>query len=77
MAGLYNDIQRRLLGRYFSTVDAQAHADVFLVRNLPPEVAATLEPEAIVPCLDLRWEPASRPACPDAEVRSLFRQRPA
>ncbi len=38
----YTDQERRLLGHHFSVVDGPAHADVYLVRNLPPEVAATL-----------------------------------
>ncbi len=38
----YSPHERRLLSRYFSVVDKSAHADVYLVRNLPPEVAATL-----------------------------------
>lgn len=38
----YSPLERRLLGRYFTVLDAREHADVYLVRNLPPEVAATL-----------------------------------
>ncbi len=38
----YTDQERALLARYFSEVDAADHADVFLVQNLPQEVAATL-----------------------------------
>jgi thymidylate synthase ThyX len=38
----YSDFERRLLETYFSVVDGSDHADVYLVRNLPPEVAATL-----------------------------------
>jgi thymidylate synthase ThyX len=38
----YTDFERRLLQVYFSVVDGAEHADVYLVRNLPPEVAATL-----------------------------------
>jgi thymidylate synthase ThyX len=38
----YSETQRRLLERYFSVVDGPGHADVYLVRNLPQEVAATL-----------------------------------
>ena len=38
----YTDQERALLARYFSVVDADDHADVFLVENLPQEVAATL-----------------------------------
>lgn len=38
----YTDKERRLLSLYFSEVDKREHADVYLVRNLPPEVAATL-----------------------------------
>jgi thymidylate synthase ThyX len=38
----YTERQRRLLSLYFSEVDRKEHADVYLVRNLPPEVAATL-----------------------------------
>ncbi|MGE3878482.1 MAG: FAD-dependent thymidylate synthase [Planctomycetota bacterium] len=40
--GGYTESERTLLSRHFSVVDAAEHADVFLVRNLPPEVAATL-----------------------------------
>lgn len=38
----YTALQRQLLARYFSVVDGPDHADIYLVRNLPPEVAATL-----------------------------------
>ena len=38
----YTDLERRLLGLYFSELEAKEHADVYLVRHLPPEVAATL-----------------------------------
>ncbi|MFY9345046.1 MAG: FAD-dependent thymidylate synthase [Planctomycetota bacterium] len=38
----YSDFERALLQTYFSVVDGPAHADVYLVRNLPAEVAATL-----------------------------------
>ena len=38
----YSDFERRLLATYFSVVDGSEHADVYLVRNLPAEVAATL-----------------------------------
>lgn len=38
----YSDFERRLLQTYFSVVDGPEHADVYLVRNLPAEVAATL-----------------------------------
>ncbi|MFM1871916.1 MAG: hypothetical protein RL398_1338, partial [Planctomycetota bacterium] len=38
----YSDFERRLLENYFSVVDGSEHADVYLVRNLPQEVAATL-----------------------------------
>ena len=38
----YSDYERRLLATYFSVVDGPEHADVYVVRNLPPEVAATL-----------------------------------
>lgn len=38
----YTATQRQLLERYFSVVDSPEFADVYLVRNLPPEVAATL-----------------------------------
>ena len=40
MGDAYTAAERALLGRYFSEVDAPEHADVFLVSNLPPEVAA-------------------------------------
>lgn len=38
----YSAFERRLLASYFSVVDGPDHADVYLVRNLPAEVAATL-----------------------------------
>ncbi len=38
----YSDFERRLLANHFSVVDGPDHADVYLVKNLPPEVAATL-----------------------------------
>lgn len=38
----YTDKERQLLARYFSELDARDHGDIYLVRNLPPEVAATL-----------------------------------
>ena len=38
----YSDFERRLLETYFSVVDGPEHADIYLVRNLPQEVAATL-----------------------------------
>ena len=38
----YSDFERRLLRTYFSVVDGSDHADIYLVRNLPGEVAATL-----------------------------------
>ena len=38
----YTAPHRRLLERHFSVVDGPDHADIYLVRNLPPEVAATL-----------------------------------
>lgn len=38
----YSDFERRLLETYFSVVDGPDHADIYLVRNLPQEVAATL-----------------------------------
>jgi thymidylate synthase ThyX len=38
----YSDFERRLLQTYFSVVDGSEHADIYLVRNLPAEVAATL-----------------------------------
>ncbi|MBL8747629.1 MAG: FAD-dependent thymidylate synthase [Planctomycetes bacterium] len=38
----YSAFERRLLQTYFSVVDGPEHADVYLVRNLPGEVAATL-----------------------------------
>lgn len=38
----YTAAQRALLQRHFSVVDGAEHADIYLVRNLPQEVAATL-----------------------------------
>ncbi len=38
----YSDFERALLATYFSVVDGPEHADIYLVRNLPAEVAATL-----------------------------------
>jgi thymidylate synthase ThyX len=38
----YTGTQRALLQRHFSVVDGADHADIYLVRNLPQEVAATL-----------------------------------
>ena len=38
----YTETERRLLSRYFSELEEKKHADIYLVRNLPPEVAATL-----------------------------------
>jgi thymidylate synthase ThyX len=38
----YSDFERALLATYFSVVDGPEHGDVYLVRNLPAEVAATL-----------------------------------
>lgn len=38
----YSATQRQLLERHFSVVDGTEHADIYLVRNLPAEVAATL-----------------------------------
>ena len=38
----YTDYERELLGTYFSVVDGPEHADIYLVHNLPAEVAATL-----------------------------------
>ncbi len=38
----YTEQERRLLAHYFSETDPKPHADVYLVQNLPPEVAATL-----------------------------------
>jgi thymidylate synthase ThyX len=38
----YSAFERALLATYFSVVDGPEHADVYLVRNLPAEVAATL-----------------------------------
>jgi thymidylate synthase ThyX len=38
----YSDFERRLLETYFSVVDGSEHADIYLVRNLPQEVAAVL-----------------------------------
>ena len=36
----YTDYERELLGTYFSVVDGPEHADIYLVHNLPAEVAA-------------------------------------
>ncbi|MCK5940974.1 MAG: hypothetical protein KAI24_03310, partial [Planctomycetes bacterium] len=41
-ADRYSDFERQLLSSYFSVVDGPDHADIYLVRNLPAEVAATL-----------------------------------
>ena len=38
----YTDQERRLLSFYFSSLEPRAHADIYLVRNLPEEVRATL-----------------------------------
>ncbi|MCA8977124.1 MAG: FAD-dependent thymidylate synthase [Planctomycetes bacterium] len=38
----YSDFERRLLANYFSVTDGSEHADIYVVKNLPPEVAATL-----------------------------------
>jgi hypothetical protein len=38
----YSEFERALLQTYFSVVDGPEHADIYLVRNLPAEVAATL-----------------------------------
>lgn len=38
----YSEFERRLLEAYFSVVDGPNHADIYLVHNLPAEVAATL-----------------------------------
>lgn len=38
----YTDQERRLLARYFSELEPADHGDIYLVRNLPQEVAATL-----------------------------------
>lgn len=38
----YGDFERRLLANYFSAVDGTDHADIYVVKNLPQEVAATL-----------------------------------
>jgi thymidylate synthase ThyX len=38
----YTDVERRLLALHFSELEAKEHADIYLVQNLPPEVAATL-----------------------------------
>ena len=37
-----SDIQRQVLGRFFSQVEARDHADVYSVRKLPQEIRATL-----------------------------------
>ncbi len=42
MAMAYTDKERRLLSRYFSVLEPREHGDIYLVRNLPQEVAATL-----------------------------------
>ncbi len=38
----YTDKELRLLGQYFSVLTPRDHGDIYLVRNLPQEVAATL-----------------------------------
>ncbi|GAB4143721.1 MAG: FAD-dependent thymidylate synthase [Planctomycetota bacterium] len=38
----YTEAQRRVLERHFSVVDGPDHADIYVVKNLPPEIAATL-----------------------------------
>ena len=38
----YTAQERKLLSLYFSELDKREHGDIYLVRNLPPEVAATL-----------------------------------
>ena len=38
----YTEAQRKLLSLYFSAIEKRDHADIYLVRDLPPEVAATL-----------------------------------
>lgn len=38
----YTEFERKLLSAYFSEVDGGEHADIYLVHNLPAEVAATL-----------------------------------
>ena len=38
----YSEFERKLLETYFSLVDGPDHADIYLVHNLPAEVAATL-----------------------------------
>ena len=38
----YSPLERRVLAHYFSEVDPAPHADIYLVRNLPQETAATL-----------------------------------
>jgi thymidylate synthase ThyX len=38
----YSEFERALLQTYFSVVDGPEHGDIYLVRNLPAEVAATL-----------------------------------
>ena len=40
--GKYGEFERKLLEAYFSVVDGPDHADIYLVHNLPAEVAATL-----------------------------------
>ncbi len=38
----YTDFEKQLLSNYFSVVDGEEHADIYLVHGLPQEVAATL-----------------------------------
>ena len=38
----YTDKELRLLSQYFSTLTPRDHGDIYLVRDLHPEVAATL-----------------------------------
>ena len=38
----YSARERKLLSLYFSELEKREHGDIYLVRNLPPEVAATL-----------------------------------
>jgi len=38
----YTDQERKLLSFYFSSTEPRDHADIYLVRNLPEEVRATL-----------------------------------
>ncbi|MCR9248184.1 MAG: FAD-dependent thymidylate synthase [bacterium] len=42
MVSSYSEFERQLLAKYFSVVDGHEHADIYLVRDLPQEVAATL-----------------------------------